>query len=59
MILHGIYKDGQITLKEKKPPLITAEVEIILKEKPWQRKHKKIKVKGELLSETIIKSRYE
>ncbi|HBJ74583.1 hypothetical protein KN63_08380 [Smithella sp. F21] len=59
MILHGIYENGVIKIKDKKLPMIRAEVDIIVKDKPWQRRIKKVKIKGEPVSETIIRARYE
>ncbi len=59
MILHGTYDNGVIKIKDKNLPRVKAEVEIILKDKPWQRSLKKVKVKGESVSETIVKARYE
>lgn len=59
MILHGIYENGNIKVKGKNLPMIKTEVEIIIKDKPWQKKIKKVKIKGEPVSETIVKARYE
>ena len=59
MILHGIYENGVIKIKDKKFPMIKTEVDIIMKDKPWQRRLKKVKIKGEPVSETIIRARYE
>ena len=59
MILHGIYDNGNIKINGKNLPKIKAEVEIIIKDKPWQKKIRKVKVTGEPLSETIVKARYE
>ena len=58
-ILHGIYENGVIKIKDKKFPMIKTEVDIIMKDKPWQRRLKKVKIKGEPVSETIVKARYE
>jgi hypothetical protein len=58
-ILHGIYENGVIKIKDKKLPMITTEVDIIMKDKPWQRRLKKVKIKGEPVSETIVRARYE
>ena len=58
MILHGIYNNGQITILDKNLPKIKTEVEIKIKNKPWQRKVKRIKVKGKPVSDTIIEERY-
>jgi len=58
-ILHGIYENGVIKIKDKKFPMIKTEVDIIMKDKPWQRRLKKVKIKGEPVSETIIRARYE
>ena len=59
MILHGIYENGVIKIKDKNFPMIKTEVDIIMKDKPWQRRLKKVKIKGEPVSETIVKARYE
>jgi len=59
MILHGVYEKGNIKIKGKNLPMIKTEVEIIIKDKPWQKKIKKVKIKGESVSETIVKARYE
>lgn len=59
MILHGVYENGVVKIKGKKLPMIKAEVDIIVKDKPWQRRTKKVKIKGEPVSETIVKARYE
>ena len=61
MILHGIYDHGKIKIIEKDIPQIKTEIEIIFKEpkKSWQRKVKRIKIKGEPASITLIKDRYE
>ena len=59
MILHGVYENGNIKVKGKNLPMIKTEVEIIIKDKPWQKKIKKAKIKGEPLSETIVKARYD
>ncbi len=59
MILHGIYENGVIKIQDKKLPMIRAEVDIIVKDKPWQRRIKKTKIKGEPVSETIVRARYE
>jgi len=59
MILRGIYENGNVKVKGKNLPMIKTEVEIIIKDKPWQKKIKKVKVKGEPLSDTIVKARYE
>jgi hypothetical protein len=45
--------------KDKKLPLIKVEGDNIMKDKPWQRRLKKVKIKGEPVSETIIRARYE
>jgi len=59
MILHGIYENGNIKIKGENLPQIKAEVEIVIKDKPWQKKIKKVRATGEPVSETIIKARYE
>lgn len=59
IILHGVYENGNIKVKGKNLPMIKTEVEIIIKDKPWQKKIKKVKIKGEPVSETIVKARYE
>lgn len=59
MILHGVYDNGNIVIKGKNLPMIKTEVEIIIKDKPWQKKIKRVKIKGEPVSETIVKGRYE
>ena len=58
-ILQGIYENGVIKIKDKKLPMIKVEVDIIMKDKPWQRRIKKVKIKGEPVSETIVRARYE
>jgi hypothetical protein len=59
MILRGTYENGNVKVKGKNLPMIKTEVEIIIKDKPWQKQIKKVKVKGEPLSDTIVKARYE
>lgn len=59
MILHGVYENGNIKVKGKNLPMIKTEVEIIIKDKPWQKKIKKAKIIGEPVSETIVKARYD
>jgi len=45
--------------KDKKLPRIKVEGANIMKDKPWQKRIKKVKIKGEPVSETIIRARYE
>ena len=54
MILHRIYNNGKIKILDKNLPKLKIEVEIRIKNKPWQRKIRRIKlVKGEPISATI------
>jgi hypothetical protein len=59
MILQGTYNNGVITLKGTKLPRVKAEVEVVIKDKPWQKRLDKIKIKGKSLSRTLIDARYE
>ena len=44
IILHGIYDNGKVEITDKNLPNIRAEIEIILKEKSWQRDNSRIKL---------------
>lgn len=59
MILQGTYNNGIITVKGKKLPKLQVEVEIVIKDKPWQKSTSKVKIKGKPLSATIVEARYE
>ena len=60
IILHGIYDNGKIEITDKGLPNVRAEIEIILKEKSWQRENSRIKLqKQDLASDVIVNLRSE
>ena len=54
IILHGIYDNGKIEITDKGLPNVRAEIEIILKEKSWQRDNSKIKLQKQVLASDVI-----
>ena len=44
IILHGIYDNGKVEITDKNLRNVRAEIEIILKEKSWQRDNSRIKL---------------
>ena len=54
IILHGIYDNGKVEITDKNLPNIRAEIEIILKEKSWQRDNSRIKLQKQVLASDII-----
>ena len=60
IILHGIYDNGKVEITDIDLPNVRAEIEIILKEKSWQRDNSKIKLQKQVLaSEVIVNLRSE
>ncbi|NBU98784.1 MAG: hypothetical protein EBS19_11345 [Spirochaetia bacterium] len=54
IILHGIYDNGKVEITDKNLPNVRAEIEIILKEKSWQRDNSRIKLQKQVLASDII-----
>ena len=54
IILHGIYDNGKVEITDKNLPNIRAEIEIILKEKSWQRDNSRIKLQKQVFASKII-----
>ncbi len=54
IILHGIYDNGKVEITDKDLPNVRAEIEIILKEKSWQRDNSKIKLQKQVLASDVI-----
>jgi hypothetical protein len=54
IILHGIYDNRKVEITDKNLPNVRAEIEIILKEKSWQRDNSRIKLQKQVLASDII-----
>ena len=54
IILHGIYDNGKVEITDKDLPNVRGEIEIILKEKSWQRDNSKIKLQKQVLASDVI-----
>jgi hypothetical protein len=60
IVMHGIYENGVVTITDKDIPNIKAEVEIIIQNKPWQRKVNRVKLQTtDLASDILVQMRDE
>ncbi|MGC8764976.1 MAG: hypothetical protein ACP5QT_03735 [Brevinematia bacterium] len=59
IILHGTYENGKIKILDNDLPESKSDVEIRIEKKSWQRKINQVSIKGEPLSKTIVRLRYE